>query len=109
MSEVVPACITFTHLKKYYRMIDLLQITDTLNQITKFAADDSNQYGSLSFLQLLKIGGWIMVPLVIMLLLAGIFFSKLHSYFLTGRLLEHIEEIGRSCFHFICGLIYLCI
>ena len=51
-------------------MIDLLQITDTLNQITKFAAGDSNQDGSLSFFELLKMGGWIMIPLAIMLLLA---------------------------------------
>lgn len=57
-------------------MIDLLQITDTLNQITKFAAGDSNQDGSLSFFELLKMGGWIMIPLAIMLLLAVYVFAE---------------------------------
>lgn len=57
-------------------MIDLLQITDTLNQITKFAAGDSNHDGSLSFFELLKMGGWIMIPLAIMLLLAVYVFAE---------------------------------
>jgi biopolymer transport protein ExbB len=57
-------------------MIDLLQITDTLNNVTKFAAGDSNQDGNLSFFELLKMGGWIMIPLAIMLLLAVWVFAE---------------------------------
>jgi biopolymer transport protein ExbB len=51
-------------------MFDLLQIVDSLNQVKKFAAGDSNQDGQLSFFELLSMGGWIMIPLGIMLLLA---------------------------------------
>ena len=57
-------------------MIDLLQITDTLNNVTKFAAGDSNQDGNLSFFELLKMGGWIMIPLAVMLLLAVWVFAE---------------------------------
>lgn len=57
-------------------MIDLLQITDTLNQVTKFAAGDTNHDGNLSFFELLKMGGWIMIPLAIMLLLGVWVFAE---------------------------------
>ena len=53
-----------------------LQITDTLNNVTKFAAGDSNQDGNLSFFELLKMGGWIMIPLAVMLLLAVWVFAE---------------------------------
>lgn len=51
-------------------MFDLLQITDTLTKAVKFAAGDSNHDGRLSFFELLAMGGWIMIPLAIMLLMA---------------------------------------
>lgn len=57
-------------------MIDLLQITDTLNNVAKYAAGDSNLDGNLSFFELLKMGGWIMIPLGIMLLLAVWVFAE---------------------------------
>jgi len=58
-------------------MIDLLQITDTLSRVSnKFAAGDTNQDGNLSFFELLKMGGWIMIPLAIMLLLAVWVFAE---------------------------------
>ena len=57
-------------------MIDLLQITDTLTQLTKSAAGDTNHDGSLSFFELLQMGGWIMIPLGIMLLLAVWVFAE---------------------------------
>ena len=60
-------------------MIDLLQITDTLTKATQFASGDSNQDGNLSFFELLTMGGWIMIPLAIMLLLAV--FSKVFNCF----------------------------
>ena len=57
-------------------MIDLLQITDTLTKATQFASGDSNQDGNLSFFELLTMGGWIMIPLAIMLLLAVWVFAE---------------------------------
>jgi biopolymer transport protein ExbB len=57
-------------------MIDLLQIVDSLAQTTKFAAGDSNHDGTLSFFELLKMGGWIMIPLAIMLILAVYVFAE---------------------------------
>jgi biopolymer transport protein ExbB len=49
-------------------MIDLLQVVDTLTT-GKFAAGDTNHDGKISFFELLSMGGWIMIPLAIMLLL----------------------------------------
>ncbi len=57
-------------------MLDLLQITDTLNKVAKFATGDTNHDGNLSFFELLKMGGWIMIPLGIMLLLAVYVFAE---------------------------------
>jgi biopolymer transport protein ExbB len=57
-------------------MFDLLQITDTLNKVTKFATGDTNHDGHLSFFELLKMGGWIMVPLALMLLFAVYVFAE---------------------------------
>ncbi|MEO7982948.1 MAG: hypothetical protein ABI688_02590 [Bacteroidota bacterium] len=57
-------------------MNDLLQIVDSLAQTTKFAAGDTNHDGTLSFFELLKMGGWIMIPLAIMLLLAVYVFAE---------------------------------
>lgn len=57
-------------------MFDLLQIADSLNQVTKFAAGDSNHDGKLSFFELLQMGGWIMIPLAIMMLLAVYVFAE---------------------------------
>jgi biopolymer transport protein ExbB len=52
-------------------MIDLLQIVDTANRVIHtVTAGDSNGDGSLSFFELLKMGGWVMIPLGIMLLLS---------------------------------------
>jgi biopolymer transport protein ExbB len=58
-------------------MIDLLQTAvDTLTKATKFAAGDSNHDGNLSFFELLTMGGWIMIPLGIMLLLGVYVFAE---------------------------------
>lgn len=51
-------------------MIDLLQAVDTLTNATKFAAGDANHDGKISFWELLTMGGWIMIPLALMLLMA---------------------------------------
>jgi biopolymer transport protein ExbB len=57
-------------------MFDLLQITDSLQQVAKIATGDSNQDGNLSFFELLKMGGWIMIPLAAMLVLAIYIFAE---------------------------------
>ncbi|HEV7780460.1 MAG TPA: MotA/TolQ/ExbB proton channel family protein [Chitinophagaceae bacterium] len=56
--------------------MDLLQIADSVTQVTKFAAGDSNHDGTLSILELLKMGGFIMIPLAIMLIIAVYVFAE---------------------------------
>jgi biopolymer transport protein ExbB len=54
-------------------MFDLLQITDTVNNAVVHAAGSAGQSG---FFDLVYRGGWIMVPLGIMLLLTVYFFAE---------------------------------
>lgn len=51
-------------------MFDLLQVGDTLAQTIKYMAGDANHDGKLSLFELLSMGGWIMIPLGMMLLFA---------------------------------------
>lgn len=51
-------------------MFDLLQITDTITQVAHKVTGDRNGDGYLGFGELLITGGWIMVPLALMLLAA---------------------------------------
>ncbi|MES1217906.1 MAG: MotA/TolQ/ExbB proton channel family protein [Bacteroidota bacterium] len=52
-------------------MIDLLQIVDTANKVMHtISAGDTNGDGSLSFFEIIQMGGMIMIPLAAMLLLA---------------------------------------
>lgn len=51
-------------------MNDLLQITDSLTNAVQSVAGDTNHDGHLSFFELLKMGGWIMIPLALMLIAA---------------------------------------
>lgn len=71
----LPGLGLLLHLKKK-TMNDLLQIADSLQQVSKFATGDTNHDGHLSFFELLKMGGWIMVPLAVMLLLAVYIFAE---------------------------------
>ena len=57
-------------------MIDLLQITDSLTQAVKKVAGDRNGDGYLGFGELIMTGGWIMIPLGIMLVAAVYVFSE---------------------------------
>lgn len=58
-------------------MFDILQIvTDSLQKAAQFASGDTNHDGHLSFFELLKMGGWIMIPLAIMLLVAVYVFAE---------------------------------
>ena len=55
-------------------MIDLLQIVDTVSQTTGQLINSKG--GSYSFFDLITMGGWIMVPLGVMLLLTVYFFAE---------------------------------
>lgn len=56
-------------------MINLLQIVDTLNQA---AAVNPNKNGSISLIDLLKMGGWIMLPLAVLFVVSVfVFFERL--------------------------------
>lgn len=57
-------------------MIDLLQVADSLTQVVKHAAADKNGDGHISFGELIMAGGWLMIPIGIMLLLAVYFFAE---------------------------------
>jgi biopolymer transport protein ExbB len=57
-------------------MIDLLQIADTVTQVVTKVAGDRNGDGYLGFGELLMTGGWIMVPLAIMLIFAVYVFAE---------------------------------
>src|SRR5258705_2092949 len=57
-------------------MFYLLQIVDSLNQAVRHMAGDSNGDGTLSFFELIVMGGWIMIPLAIMLLLGVYVFAE---------------------------------
>ncbi len=57
-------------------MLDLLQMTDSLTKAASQIPGDRNGDGYISFGELLMTGGWIMVPLGIMLLLAIYFYFE---------------------------------
>ncbi|MBI5857005.1 MAG: MotA/TolQ/ExbB proton channel family protein [Sphingobacteriales bacterium] len=57
-------------------MIDFLQIADTVTQAVKHIPGDRNGDGYIGFGELLMTGGWIMIPLAIMLLLGVYFFAE---------------------------------
>lgn len=83
-------------------MIDLLQITDTLQKAGQFAAGDSNKDGHLSFFELLQMGGWIMIPLAVMLLLAVyIFAERLMAIRTAARIDDNFMNIIRD--HIVSG------
>lgn len=79
-------------------MIDLLQIaTDTVKAAAQFAAGDANKDGHLSFFELLQMGGWIMIPLGVMLLLAVyVFFERLMAIRAAAKIDDNFMNIIRD-------------
>jgi biopolymer transport protein ExbB len=58
-------------------MINLLQIVDTLNQTANSQAD-INKDGSISIGELLTMGGWVMIPLIVLFVVTiFVFFERL--------------------------------
>ena len=64
-------------------MINLLQIVDTATQAANSVVqNDANQDGSISLGELLMLGGWLMVPLIILFLLTiFLFIVAVQGYF----------------------------
>lgn len=57
-------------------MIDFLQIAENVTQVVKHVAADRNGDGHISFGELIMAGGWLMIPIGIMLVLAVYFFAE---------------------------------
>ena len=58
-------------------MIHLLQIVDTATQVVQTASQtDINQDGKISLGEMLTMGGWLMVPLILLFLLTIFFFFE---------------------------------
>jgi biopolymer transport protein ExbB len=57
-------------------MINLLQIVDTVSQAAQSAQADANADGKISLMEMLKMGGWLMLPLVLLFLLTVFFFFE---------------------------------
>ena len=58
-------------------MIDLLQILDTTQKVVSAAAqNDTNGDGSLNLFELLRLGGFLMIPLVLLFLIAIYVFTE---------------------------------
>lgn len=83
-------------------MIDLLQITDTLATGVQKVAGDINHDGYLSLWELLATGGWIMVPLGIMLLaVVYVFAERYMAIRAAGRIDDNFMNIIRD--HIVTG------
>ena len=84
-------------------MINLLQIGDTATQAVQAAVNnDANGDGSISIGELLTMGGWLMVPLVILfLLMIFFFFERLMAIKRASRIDSNFMNIIRD--HIING------
>ena len=77
-------------------MFDLLQITDTLQKLTQTSiAGDRNHDGQLSFFELITMGGWVMLPLAVMLLLAVYVFVERYIA------IKHASRIDLNFMHIV--------
>jgi len=81
-------------------MIDLLQVSGVAT--TPSVAGDANQDGFLTLWELLTTGGWIMLPLGIMLLLAVYIFTERYlAIRAAGRIDDNFMNIIRD--HLVTG------
>lgn len=78
-------------------MIDLLQIADSVTQAVKHSVADRNGDGHISFGELLMAGGWLMIPIGVMLLLAVYFFAeRFMTIKAAGKLDDNFMNIIRD-------------
>jgi biopolymer transport protein ExbB len=84
-------------------MIDLLQIVDTLQKVTvKAIQGDTNGDGKLSLVELLTMGGWLMLPLGILFLATiFVFVERYIAIKKASRIDENFMNIIRD--HIISG------
>lgn len=84
-------------------MINLLQIVDTATQAANSVVqNDVNQDGSISLGELLMLGGWLMVPLIILFLLTiFLFIERLMAIKRAARIDENFMNIIRD--HIVTG------
>jgi len=82
-------------------MIDLLQIVDTLNKVSQQTTGDKNNTPSGLF-ELVVRGGWIMIPLAIMLLMAVyVFFERIIAIRHASKIDDNFMNIIRD--HIVSG------
>jgi biopolymer transport protein ExbB len=78
-------------------MIDFLQVADTVSKVLRQSPADKNGDGHISFGELLTAGGWLMIPIGIMLLLAVYFFAeRLMTIKAASRLDDNFMNIIRD-------------
>lgn len=84
-------------------MIHLLQIVDTGTQVaSSVAQNDANADGHISLVEMLTMGGWLMVPLVLLLILTIYFFvERLMTIRRAGTLDANFMNIIRD--HIVTG------
>jgi biopolymer transport protein ExbB len=84
-------------------MINLLQIVDTATQVLNTAAqNDINNDGEISLGELLTLGGWLMIPLVVLFLLTiYIFVERLMAIRKASRIDNNFMNIIRD--HIVTG------
>jgi biopolymer transport protein ExbB len=84
-------------------MINLLQIVDTATQVLNTAAqNDINNDGEISLGELLMLGGWLMIPLIVLFLLTiYIFVERLMAIRKASRIDNNFMNIIRD--HIVTG------
>lgn len=84
-------------------MFDLLQITDSIQQVAANATDaDRNKDGAISIFELVFMGGWIMIPLGLMLLFAiYVFIERYIAIKHASRIDQNFMNIIRD--HIVSG------
>jgi biopolymer transport protein ExbB len=78
-------------------MINLLQIVDSLQGVANAAQNDANKDGHISLGELLTMGGWIMVPLMILFVATlFVFFERLIAIRKASRIEGNFMNIIRD-------------
>jgi biopolymer transport protein ExbB len=78
-------------------MINLLQIVDSLQGVASAAQNDANKDGHISLGELLTMGGWIMVPLMILFVATlFVFFERLIAIRKASRIEGNFMNIIRD-------------
>ena len=77
-------------------MINLLQIVDTLSQ-TAANASDANKDGEISLIELLQLGGWVMIPLAVLFVVTiFVFFERMIAIRRASRIEGNFMNIIRD-------------